>query len=239
VVLQTLWAIHVPGTQTLVGAPPGWTDENEWYWDLYVWKRRPWRSLTRLASWLTGSPAQTVNVEEVLGEDQGDSHGFLFGRSGSPAPLRPIIVSRAWIVAICSGTVLLLGFFVMFARVRFRVVWMTAAAIALLCATLVQPNVLFLVGQSAVSGVILTLLGLLIQRLIGRERLHFRPLPGTQPLGHSADGDLLASPMGVGSDDSTAVRVRRPSSTLDYVASPLTLAAEQEPSGSVHAGPSG
>jgi hypothetical protein len=240
VVLQTLWAIHVPGTQTLVGVPQGWTDENEWYWDLYVWKRRPWRSLTRLAAWLTGSPTQAVNVDEVLGPEQEDSHGFLFGRSGSPAPLQPTIISRAWMVAVCSGTVLLFGFYLMFSRVSFRVIWIATASVLLLGATLVQPSVLFLVVQSAVSGVILTLLGLLIQRLIGRDRSRFRPLPGmVQVPGASIDGEVEPSPVGVGSDDSTAVRVRLPSSTLDYASSPLTMASEQEPSSSSRTGPSG
>jgi hypothetical protein len=238
VVLQTLWLVQIPASQTLVGTPTGWADENEWYWDIYVWKRRPWRSVARLAAWLTGSPAQSVNVDEVLGEEPDDSHGFLFGRSDGPGPLRPTLASRAWVVALCSGTVLLLGFFVMFSRVRFRIVWMVIAALGVLAAALAQPSVLLLVAQSAVSGVILTLLGLLIQRLIGRDRAWIRPLESSMHTPRPAsDGAPAATPAGVGSDDSTAVRVRRPSSTVDYVASPVSLAPEHEPSGGSRTGP--
>jgi hypothetical protein len=240
VVLQTLWVVQVPASQTMVGVPDGWADENEWYWDTYVWKRRPWRSMARLGAWLTGSPALAGNVDEVLGAEQDDAHSFLFSRSGEPGPLRPTLASRAWIVGLCSGAVLLLGFLVTFARVPFRFVWMGLAVLGVLAAATVQPSTLLLVAQSAVSGVILTFLGLLIQRLIGRERHWTGPLAGTsQPPRPVGDGLAAASPAGVGSDDSTAVRVRRPSTTLDYVAAPVSLAAEHEPSSGSQTAPSG
>ena len=97
---------------------------------------------------------------------------------------------------------------------------MTAAVFA-------HPSILLLVLQSALSGVILTLLGLLIQRLIERPRSG--AAAGPQPGAASGQAAAVASPAGppgVGSDDSTAIRVRS-SSTMDYV-SPLALAPEQE-----------
>jgi hypothetical protein len=224
VVLQSLWQVHVPWSQALVGVPEGWSDENEWYWDFYYWKRRPWRSFSRLLAWVSGSAAQPFNLDEVLGEEQDDSHAYLFGRSGQPVALRPWVVSRALLVAICSGSVLLLALCLMLFKVRFTVVWALVAALGLLLAVVAHPSVLLLVLQSAASGVVLGLLGLLIHALI--ERARFAPTVG--PI--SAPPEPLAgtaSPVGVGSDDSTAIRARVPS-TLDYV-SPLSPPAEPEP----------
>ena len=118
VVLQTLWEVQIPWSQALVGVPDGWADENEWYWDLYVWKRRPWRSFARLVAWVAGAAPQASSLDDVLGEEQDGSHGYLFGRAGPPVALRPWVVSRAWLVAICSGSVLLLGYYLMFFKAR-------------------------------------------------------------------------------------------------------------------------
>ena len=225
--LQTLWEVQIPWSQALVGVPDGWADENEWYWDLYVWKRRPWRSFSRLVAWVAGAAPQVSSLDEVLGEDQDGSHGYLFGRAGPPVALRPWVVSRAWMVAICSGSVLLLGYYLMFFKARFRLLWGAAAAVGLTAAVFAHPSILLLVLQSALSGVILTLLGLLIQRLIERPR----PGAAVGPQSGARSGQAAAvvtstGPAGVGSDDSTAIRVRA-SSTMDYV-SPLALPPEQE-----------
>ena len=229
VVLQTLWEVQIPWSQALVGVPHDWADENEWYWDLYVWKRKPWRSFPRLVSWVAGATPQGSSLDEVLGEEQEGSHGYLFGRAGPPVALRPWVVSRAWLVAICSGGVLLLGYYLMFFKARLRLLWGVAAAAGLTAAVFAHPSILLLVLQSALSGVILTLLGLLIQRLIERPRAGAAagPRPGSGA-GQGGPGASAAGSVGVGSDDSTAIRVRA-SSTMDYV-SPLALSPEPESS---------
>jgi hypothetical protein len=89
--------------------------------------------------------------------------------------------------------------------------------------------VLLLVAQSALSGVILTLLGCLIQRLIERSRSAAAPaipLPSAGP-GQAGAGAAQIGPDGVGSDDSTAIRARA-ASTMDYAPGPVTLGQEQE-----------
>jgi hypothetical protein len=80
---------------------------------------------------------------------------------------------------------------------------------------LVQPSVTFLAVQSAMLGVLLTLLTALMQRLVHRRRP--RPVFG-EPGGIGgpvATGSTVSRTVGVGSDDSTAIRVR-PSSTVDH-----------------------
>jgi hypothetical protein len=224
VILQSFWEVQIPRTKALIGVPAGWADENEWYWDVYVWKRRPWRSFSTLLRWVAGAAAQMPASDELMGEEADDSHGFLFTRAGKPVPLSLWQFSRAGIVAVCSGSVLFVGFLAMFSRVRFRSIWPATAAIGVLVWALVHPSVLLLVVQSAASGVVLTLLGLLIQRLIGRTRstaTAAAAVPGAAQAGSSSIGPATAeTPVstlaGVGSEDSTAVR-NRAASSMDYV----------------------
>ena len=232
-VLQTLWEVQIPSSQALVGVPSGWTDENEWYWDFYVWKRRPWRSFAKLLSWVAGSSSAAANLDEMVGDALEDSHGYLFGRSGKPVPIKPVVMSRTGIVAVCSGSVLFLGFLIMFSRIDFRWLWAAVAALGLLGASVAHPSVLLLVFQSALSGVVLTLLGLLIHRMIERGRMS-EPRRAPAGAGSSLNSALGAGAgsdvhRGVGSDDSTAIRVRVPSSTMDFVPKGLTPAADPRP----------
>ena len=223
-ILQSLWEVHVPWSRAIVGVPAGWTDENEWHWDVYVWKRRPGNSFTRLLAWVSGPSSSSANPDGTLAQDLDDSHSYLFGRTGPPVYLRPWVVSRALMVAVCSGSVLLVGFYLMFFRARGRLVWAGVAVLGLLTAIFAHPSVVLLSLQSAVSGLVLVLLGLLIQTLI--ERARARHAAATASSGPSPAPAL--TPMGVGSDDSTAIR-GRVSSTMDYAA-PLNLPVEPEAS---------
>ncbi|MGC8640970.1 MAG: hypothetical protein ACP5XB_13980, partial [Isosphaeraceae bacterium] len=224
VVLQSLWEVHVPWSRAILGVPDGWADENQWYWDFYVWKRRPWSTFARLLAWVSGPGSSQASPEDVEVQDQDDSHSYLFGRSGRPVLMRPWVVSRALVVAICSGSVLLLGFYLMFFRTRLRLVWAGLAVLGLLAAVFAHPSVLVLVVQSAVSGLVLALLGLLIQNLI--ERARARHAAASPPPAAGPGSGSALSPPGVGSDDSTAIRPRV-SSTMDYAA-PLSIPADPE-----------
>ncbi len=159
--------------------------------------------------WWAGlpGPAQTTALDEMLGEEQDSSHSYLFGRSGRPVAMALWLANRAAIIAVCSGSVLLLGFLLMFSRARFRVIWAVAASLCLVASALVHPSVLLLVIQSALSGVVLTLLGLLIQGLVERARLSAAPLNALPPSspGPTGGGSSQLGPEGVGSDGSTAI----------------------------------
>jgi len=240
VVLQTLWEVQIPWSQALIGVPRGWADENEWHWDFYVWKRRPWKPFSKLVGWVAGAATQAASLDDLLGEEPDSSHSYLFGRSGKPVAMSLWVANRAAIIAICSGSVLLLGFLLMFSRARFRAIWIVAAGLCLLASALAHPSVLLLVAQSALSGVILTLLGCLIQRLIERARSSGAPaipMPAPGPVQAGAGASQIG-PDGVGSDDSTAIRARA-SSTMDYAPQPLTLAPEQDSARSSRVGHSG
>jgi hypothetical protein len=221
IVLETLWEVRLPFEMTLVGVPRGWSDEDEWYWDGNLWKRRPGKHGAALTDWLLGTmaPAATLGEHDETSPD--DANRFLFSRTGPPLALAVWVVPRAWAVVTCSGAALIVGFFSIFSRIRFRTVWVALAGLALLTAALVQPSATFLAAQSAFIGVILTLLGLVIQRL--HDWMRSPALSAREPAGvapQTVTDSSLNRSEGVGSDDSTAIRVRVPS-TIDFVPAPV------------------
>jgi hypothetical protein len=220
-VLETLWEVRLPFELTLVGVPRGWSDENEWYWDGNLWKRRPGKNGAALTDWLPGAMTAGSVLGPLEETSPDDSHRFLFSRTGPPLALAVWTVPRPWVVVTCSGAALIVGFFTIFSRVRFRTVWAIVAGLALLTAALVQPNTTFLAVQSAFIGIILTLLGLVIQRL--HDWMRSPALPGWEP-GAVAPQTVTDSSLNrserIGSDDSTAIRVRVPS-TMDFAPAPV------------------
>jgi hypothetical protein len=226
VAMETLWEIQAPWNLAVIGVPDGWADENQWYWDTYVWKRKPWGTHSRLVSWVAGSSTKTDGQDGLQEDDRVDTHSYLFARTGQPVTLELWVASRAWIAGSCSGLVLTLGLLLMFSRIRFRAIWAAAATLCLLGGILVHPSTVILIVQSSLGGIVLALAGLAIQRLIDRPRgIESNAAAAGTPSGSS---DLVSPPgdqAGVGSDDSTAIRVRTPS-TMDHVAAPLVVTGD-------------
>jgi hypothetical protein len=215
-VQQTLWEVRIPGSRAVVGVPTGWTDENEWYWDHYVWKRRPWRNAAALAAWANGSLWRPKGADVLEDETRGEYHSYLFGRPGPPNTMSPWIATRAWLVAVCSGSVLALGaLLILYRRPPIRLAWAVALALVLAAATAVRPSVTLLVVQSAMIGIACTLLTALMDRLVHRRSRTPTVFGESSGLASPPDSSLSHT-LGVGSDDSTAIRVR-PSSTVDHV----------------------
>jgi hypothetical protein len=226
-VLQSLWEIRLPSSFALLGVPRGWTDENEWRWNSYMWKRRPRRNNSGGNAWVMETGAKSRSVDDVDQANFDDSDRYVFSRVGQPLAISAWIVSRSWLVGICSGATLFIGFLAIFSKLRFRTIWVAIALLGLMAGVIVQPSLLFVALESAFLGAVLLLLGLLIERSIERSRfLSVSLRGGVLSAGRAnTDSSLNRSPT-VGSDDPTAVRVRVPS-TLDFLPAPI---AAPEPS---------
>jgi hypothetical protein len=229
VVLQSLWEMRLPWSKAVLGIPDGWSDENQWYWTGYVWKRRPWKNPAGLNEWILGSGVASSAIDDYGRSSSDDSDRYLFSQSGQPHALSAWIVPRSLLVAVCSGAALLVGFLVIFTRIRMRTIWLAVAGLGLLAAVFVEPGVTFVAIQSASIGVVLTILGLLIESLIDRWKSLSTVVRGRRsPSGPAGVDSSLKRPATVGSDDSTAIRVTVPS-TQDYVPTPIAVStAENE-----------
>ncbi len=224
VVLQTFWELRLPSSLAVLGVPRGWSDENQWTWSGISWKRLPSQNMSSVNEWIGGVTATSRKVDEFDVANPEDRDRYLFSRCGPPAALGVYIVSRSWLVAIFSGAALLIGFLAIFSKLRFRTTWLGIAGVALLAAILAEPSVIFLALESALLGVVLTLVGLIIELLIERMKSRsVRTRTVTVGAGRPVPDSSLSMRPSVGSDESTAIRVR-PSSTLDFV--PAQVSAE-------------
>ncbi|WP_020466152.1 hypothetical protein [Singulisphaera acidiphila] len=218
IVQQTRWEVVVPSSREIVGVPSGWTDENQWYWDKYVWRRRPWKSTEDLASWASGSTSRTRGVNGWDEDGRGDYHAYLFEHPGQPPELRLLIATRGSLVALCSGPVLALGVFVIvYRRRRFRLIWSVLLVLVLAVAASAQPSLTLQVVQCALVGVVFTLLAAALQWIVDRPRRGTTAVFGEPgQMGPAPNGGSSVNQLGgVGSDDSTAIRIRQVS-TMDH-----------------------
>ena len=216
-VQQTLWEVRVPWGRAVVGVPAGWTDENTWAWDGYFFRRRPWRTAAALAVWASGSksgPSITAGLDDGAAVD---TQSYVFGRPGPPSELHVSIASRGWLVGICSGSVLAMGaVLILYWSPPPRLACGTLLAAGLMCGTFLEPSVTFLAVQSAMIGVALTILTALMHFFVHRRS----PAPVFGDLGGRSSNlqssSSMSRPLGVGSDDSTEIRVRSVASTVDH-----------------------
>jgi len=216
VVQQTLWEVRVPWGRALVGTPSGWSDENQWYWDDYMWKRRSSMSPSALPSWVDGRSSRSRGEapDEAI---QGSNQGYLFGRPGGPVDMPLLIAHRAVLVAVCSGMVLGVGILVLAWYPARKLMAASLMAMAMAAGAAMQPDITLLAVQSAFLGLFLTILAALMQRMQNRRR--------SRPATFGEASGLASALMPIsslnrwsepGSDDSTAIRVR-PASTVDHV----------------------
>ncbi|WP_165073948.1 hypothetical protein [Paludisphaera rhizosphaerae] len=216
-VLQTYWLAEFPSGFVAAGPPRGWADENRWGWDLYSWTRRPVAGAAKLAAWAAGPSPPPGVLDDALDADDA-VRGVLFSRTGPPTPLSLWVVSRLW--ALIGGSTLSLLAVLGLAYFPKAAPWIVGGAVAAgLAAVLLLP---FAAPALAVQVVAIGLgMGLLALRLRPREsRETTAPTSGRtgSTSGVAVDSSRRSS-LGVGSDESTAIRVRT-TSTTDYLTLP-------------------
>jgi len=228
-VSQTLWEVRLSGHRAGVGIPEGWTDENQWYWDGLLWRRRPARTAAELANWLTGGTGRSRIGEPLDSGDPADRHGYLFSRSGPPSPLRFAIYSRSLLVLVCSGPPLLVGLLVLARRPPARSV--VAALLLLVCgvSAFSDPSAILLVAQSSSLGLALLAMAALMNWILER-RSGYRSEPTLVPgPGAIEIASSLLVPPTIGSDDSTAIRPRPPTAAVSTAEHAVIVAKPERP----------
>ena len=149
---RRLWEARLPWSLAMVGVPRGWSDENHWSWTGFSWKRGPGKTRPDSTSGLWEPVARhrpsTISPHRALTL----SDRYLFSRRGEPRALGVWLVPGSWLVGICSGLTLVIGFLAIFRKLRFRTIWLGFAGVAVLSAALVEPAVTFLVLQAAALG---------------------------------------------------------------------------------------
>lgn len=219
IVQETMWEVQVPGNRAGLGTPTGWIDENEWYWEGLIWRRRPRRSPLELASWLAGAKVTSSLGETLESGERVGRQSYLFSRIGPPNASRFPTYSRLLLLLLFSGPVLAAGLLVLARRPSPRSVSITTLLLVFSLASLLESNVLLIMLQSSFLGMILWLSAVVIHWAIERMG-HVRSPGGGVLVPTMTVGSTLGHPPMVGSEDSTAIRLRPASqaaSTADHV----------------------
>jgi len=234
VVQQTSWEFHTTGTRAGVGVPRGWTDENEWFWDGLLWRRRPLRGPAELARWLSGGGAHDRLADAPDSGEPSGRHGYLFSRPGPPATLRFPVFSRLALLLVCSGPVLLAGLLALARRLPPRPSAAAALVVAFAIGAAFDPDATILILQSSALGFVLLMAAVgmnwLLDRRGGAGLARDRGPAEVVGLTITAPGQVGM----IGPDESTAIRPR-PSPTvastadLILVKRPAGQAEEEEP----------
>ncbi len=232
VVQQTRREVRLPWSRALVGVPLGWIDENEWYWNQYVWKRRPLRDGAALGEWI-GLPPRLVDPREDV---VAGYHGYLFGRDGGPSAFVPRVFSRAALVGVCSGVVLVVGIVFLLYRRSGRLLRALVLGAALAMVAAFDATSLLQLLQSGAVGVLLLLVAALTQRLVERRQgMLARPSPSVSGVSGVtgavvlAGGGAASTSSGASIEGSTVIRPRTTSTTVDFAPAAERLSGEETP----------
>ena len=182
------WELVAPRTLHLLAGPARFASEATWVHDGLVWTREPALDQAELESLLgtsTGLPAR-------LGTNR-----YLFSTVGTTGPLDIWVVSRSALVFTTSLLLLGIGLtLIYFPRLRHPGLVLTLA-VAVIAASLIDPEAAVLLAQASVLGVALVLVAVVLARRTLRQR---GPRPGRQPgerLGHArSDGHAASAPAG-------------------------------------------
>lgn len=211
-VQQTLWDLRVSEGLAPFTLPAGWTDENAWIWSTFRWTRQPRRRTAGLPAWAAGAGGGPTTATPAGTEPPAGLRSYLYGRAGAPAPIPVLFVSRATLVATCSGSVLLVGgFFLLFWRPPAPLSWWAGSGAVLALATLPDPGVLPLILQSGVIGGLLTALLAVTQRVVERRRSLAPSFDGPAgPTRLAPPGSNPSRTGALGSEDPTVHRIPGP-----------------------------
>lgn len=203
-VQQTLWEVQVLGTRVGVGVPPGWSDENEWYRDGIILKRRPWRGAADLSAWVAGTAGPGSAAEAAPLLDYG-RHGYLFSRVGPAAAMAFRLESRFMLVGLCSGPILLVGLLILGRRPPPRPLLAGVLVALFVAGTFGDVSVIVLIVQSSLLGFALLLAAVAMQGVLGR-RAAAESRSSDHRVGPPAPAPPSAQPAAFLADGSTAIR---------------------------------
>ncbi len=209
-VMQTVWEARLSGHRAGLGVPPGWTDENRWYWDLALWRRKPARTPAQLASWLTGDEVPGSLIGRAEAGEIGDGHAYLFSRSGPPIPLEFATFSRSTLVLLCSGPPLLIGLLAMARRPPARTIVAGLLILAFGVVSLADPNTTFSILQSSALGLALLGVAATMSWILERRGGIAARASGPGGVGTVMPVSSIATASPFDPDRSTAIRPRGP-----------------------------
>ncbi len=158
-----LWQLILPADQHLLTVPAGCLPAYQWQWRRLGWRRVPLANDAQLHRWIGTSLAD--GGDDQVGEGlQGERNVYLFTARELPEVYDVYAAPRGLMVIVPAGTVLLLGYLLIYVPFLRRSGTVLAAAVILLAAALIFPELALLIAQLACLGIVLCGLVVFLRR---------------------------------------------------------------------------
>ncbi len=201
------WQLVLPRNEHLLWSPEGFTREYSWGWSDYFWGRRPTLSQSQLETWV-GATRQTSAPE--------DTNRYLFSAMGRTEGCELGTAGRPWIVLFASGGALVVGLLLIHVPSVRHPASLLVAAVGLLFAGALFPEVTLLACQAASLGMVLALLAGVLQRMLARRRRTLAYPEAVQIL-EKKSTEVLPHPVGPAAPKSTQdAPAAPPPATLEW-----------------------
>ena len=167
------WQLVLPSDEYLLAGPPGLEGEFVWQWRGLGWSRQPLRDTTELEIW-SGATEHEIDIAP-------SANVYLFSGPAAGNRVEVATVSRPLLVLVSSGLLLVLGLVWLYAPVLRRPALLLAAGIAVVAVAAIWPDLALLAVQSAAVGLVLIVVGHVLERSLGRRpvRPGYRSAPSS------------------------------------------------------------
>jgi len=156
-----VWELLLPQNEHVIVTPEGFTGEFRWGWTGSFWGRKPLLTQAQLEAW--SGARRTVPMPEA-------ANRYLFS-SLAPVARCELRTASRWVIVLgASSAVLAVGLLLIYVPACRHPALLLVGAIALLGTVVLYPGPALLASQAASLGLVLALLGGLLNRLLGPGR---------------------------------------------------------------------
>jgi len=173
---QTFWELVLPENLHLVGGPEPFTREYVWEMNQFFWTRRPALGTRELEAW-AGASSELPMPAHV--------HRYLFSRLGAVDHVTVWTASRAMLVLVSSGLVLVMGLLWMYRPGIRRIGLLFVFAVLLMGLGMADPDLVLLFLQASMLGIALVFLAAVLRRLGTRRE------PDSRTVVHSGGSSIV------------------------------------------------
>jgi hypothetical protein len=154
------WQLVLPYDENVIMPPAQFTHEFTWGWNDYFWGRKPLLEQPQLETWI-GARYQAPIPE--------GANRYVFSGLGRIRGGELRVASRAWIVLMASGVVLILGLVMIYVPATRNPAALLALAVLLLAVGVLYPEPTLLLAQAASLGLVLAVVAAILRRSLSRR----------------------------------------------------------------------
>lgn len=167
-VQKMFWEVVTPADKHIIGSCPGWTAEYQWMWNGWFWDRVPTLTQRDIGIWVGTNQVQSLVLPK-------ETNQYLFSSLQPPNECRFYMFDRWIIVLVSSGSILLLGLFLIyFPKLRYPGI-LFLLGVLLVASIMYRPMIVLVILESGVAGIVLAIIAALLYRIFHQNQAWAAP----------------------------------------------------------------